>query len=200
MTHSVDQIEALKELINIGMGQAAKSLNDMLDMHISLHVPDLMFGTFDELQDSLKRSYAIDYSSISLDFHGEMSGRASLVIPRTNASRLISAVLDGEYAEEDLDVVRAGTLTEIGNIMINSVMGTFSNQLNSPIRYNPPEYNENRAGSAEFIQQSNGEVAVVILQTRFEISSFETRGEIILVFRLPAIESLTQMAQNMYEV
>jgi chemotaxis protein CheY-P-specific phosphatase CheC len=41
MKTSPEQLDALRELINIGIGRAAGVLNEMLSAHIQLYVPDV---------------------------------------------------------------------------------------------------------------------------------------------------------------
>jgi len=47
--------------------------------------------------------------------------------------------------EEGLDSIRSGTLCEVGNILINAVLGTISNELRLNLEYTVPVYQEGTA-------------------------------------------------------
>ena len=49
------QMEALREIINIGVGKSASMLNTMLNSHIILQVPTLKVFNISELNDELKK-------------------------------------------------------------------------------------------------------------------------------------------------
>ena len=55
-----------------------------------------------------------------MTFQGGLDGCAFLVFPHTSAARLLSAVTGDDAGGDDMDSLRSGALTEVGNILINS--------------------------------------------------------------------------------
>ncbi len=51
-------------------------------------------------------------------------------------------MLAGDGEQLDMDALRAGTFCEVGNIVLNGVMGSISNMLNFDFDYSVPEYLE----------------------------------------------------------
>ncbi len=54
MNISANQIDALKELVNIGIGRAAGVLNQMVSAHIKLQVPRIQIITLRDLTEEIK--------------------------------------------------------------------------------------------------------------------------------------------------
>ena len=136
------QIEGLKELINIGVGRGASVLNTMLDSHIHLDVPSLKIMDSQSFAREIKKFGDHRLAAVELDFKGLFSGSAQLVFPTATASSLVTALAGEESVHMDMDALRAGTLTEIGNIVLNGVIGSIANLLKLTFDYSVPIYLE----------------------------------------------------------
>ena len=122
-----NQFDALQELLNIGVGRAAGSLNQMLEKPIRLHIPFLQLGKMEELSQDIQKIKDTTLSCVQLPFQGAFSGSSSLLFPTESAKSLVIA-LTGEAEDPDtMDALREATLTEIGNIVLNGVMGSLAN-------------------------------------------------------------------------
>lgn len=107
MKLTVDHIDALKELINIGVGRAAGVLNQMVHSHILLRVPAVEVLTLRELRRNMAGLGAEPVAAVRLSFDGDFSGEAELVFPPDSASRLVSLLTNESMGTPDLDAVRA---------------------------------------------------------------------------------------------
>lgn len=193
-----DRLDAVTELINIGVGQAAGTLSQMLEFTIKLKVPVVKVLSPRSLQKELSVRLGNSYlSSVKLDFTGSFSGSAQLVFPTESAATLVS-LLTGEESESDaLDALRIGTLTEVGNIVINGVMGSISNILTQPINYNLPSYIEQDIGHllpGETSDSKNKEV--ILAQSQFDIEELEIKGDIILFFNVGSLDTFLEAIDN----
>jgi len=178
------QLDALREIVNTGVGKAAASLNEMLEAHIELQVPSVTLFQLEELSAELRDNAEAEIACVQLDFHGSFAGTAALVFPPASAVQLV-ATLTGEDPEAPyLDGVMAGTLNEVGNILINGVVGTIGNILDRPFEFSVPNYVEGKLD--ELLQQKNpgGELTVLLIRTRFRVQDRQIEGNIFLVFEL----------------
>jgi chemotaxis protein CheC len=102
------------------------------------------------------------------------------------------SLLTGEDRDSpDLDEVKIGTLTEVGNIVINGVLGSISNLLKQQMNYRLPIYFEDtieRLLSSNYSFDLN--TIFLIAKTRFEIKQLEIMGEIILIFEMSSFGEL----------
>lgn len=185
-----EQIDALKELVNIGVGRAASMLNEMVDSRINLEIPYIKILSAADLQQELVQKFNHDcFAAVRQSFSGSFSGVAELVFPTQSASKLV-AVLTGEnLGSPDLDAVKIGTLSEIGNIVINSVMGSISNVLKQHMSYALPIYLED---TVENLLTSNNisRSTILLAQASFTIEQLEIMGDIILIFEVNSFDAL----------
>jgi chemotaxis protein CheC len=183
---SADQLDTLQEFINIGVGRAASILNEMLDCHISLKIPEIEVLNIAQLTEKLEKRFSSfeghSFSTVRLKFAGEFCGTASTLI----------SILTGEAPNSpDLDAVKIGTLSEVGNIVINGVMGSVSNLLGHHLRYAIPVYSEDTIQNL-LMQNWQGYIDTIFLlaQTCFEIKQLSIMGDIILIFEVSSFGAL----------
>ncbi|MBD1938849.1 chemotaxis protein CheC [Microcoleus sp. FACHB-68] len=191
MNLTANQIDALQELVNIGVGQAAGVLNEMIDSHIRLQIPFVKILSPIELQQQLESQVnGEQISSVGLGFTGSFSGLAQLVFPADSADMLVAMLTGEELGTPDLDSVKIGTLSEVGNIVINGVMGSISNVLEQRLDYSLPSYTE---GTVELLVTSGNlapKAVVLLAQTRFSIERLHIEGDVILIFNVGSFDAL----------
>lgn len=185
------QIDALKELINIGVGSGADVLNTMLDSHVCLRVPSLKVVLPNELENEMQENHIHNLSAINLRFKGSFLGTAELVFPADSASKLISTITNGDtqdYKEDD--PTRACALSEIGNIVLNAVMGGISNLLDLSLTYSVPNYIEGDIKNLMIANKISFDTVVLLARTRFTIEALEIEGDILLFLEVGSFDKL----------
>lgn len=193
-----DALDAIKELINIGVGRAAGMLNEMTGCTIRLRVPTVRIVAMDEL-DSVKEIRANDISStVSLTFQGPLTGMSALVFPPESAAALVM-LLSGEDSESpELDALRIETLNEVGNIVLNSVMGSIANILDHHLSYTLPRYQEIPVPLlARAVRPLDQGDCVILADTHFTIEDRDIDGSILLVLEVGSLESLREAIAEM---
>jgi chemotaxis protein CheC len=137
---NADQEDAIREIANIGIGRAAATLSELLGTRIELAVPRVRVCTLDDGDEPDLYPPEGPEVAIIQDFRGEISGRSALILPHASGLRL--AQLLGEVAEpvDELDLEMSGILTEVGNIMLNSVLGALANILGVRLLYSVPRF------------------------------------------------------------
>ncbi len=190
MNRTDSQIDVLKEVINVGVGKVAELLNAMLSSHIHLQVPALKVLLPDELAMELSKDTNEQLSCVNLPFNGTISGVAELVFSAENASKFVTTLTNEQVDMVDMDSIRAGTLTEIGNIVLNAVMGNISNFLGLKLRYSIPTYTEGDFSSLIPVHPITPDVNVVVIHAHFVVEKLEVEGNIILFFKMGSFDKL----------
>ncbi len=191
------QIEALRELINIGVGKSASILNTMLNSHIILQVPLLKVLNISELNDEVKMFSKGKLSTVILKFEGPFSGSAELIFPCETAMTLVNSLVGENPIGMDFDSIRSGTLCEIGNVVLNGVMGSISNIFSSYFKYSVPEYIEDVAENIFSEKVVNFDMKVLLAKTKFIIKELNIDGDIILFFEVSALDRLIEMIEEL---
>lgn len=184
------QFDALQELVNIGVGRAAGMLNQMVDSRIILEIPYIKVLNAADLHKELAKKFNGDcFAAVRQGFKGSFCGTAELVFPTESASKLVAVLTGEEQGSPDLDAVKIGTLSEIGNIIINSVMGSISNLLRQHMNYALPLYLEDTVENL-LLLDNIGNSTIILAQTSFIIERLEITGDMLLVFELSSFDAL----------
>lgn len=191
--------DVLTEVVNMGVGQAASSLNSILDTHVDLSVPELKIVSRETGMDELSTLANISLASVILRFEGSVPGQAALLFPPESAVNLVNLLVPEESGIEDmdLDAMRGEALTEIGNIVLNAVMGHFANFLKLNLEYSIPDFMfESEINEIFRLDHVEGEFAVILAKTHFVVSEHSISGDILLFFGIDSMQSLMVAIEN----
>ncbi|MFW6282098.1 MAG: chemotaxis protein CheC [bacterium] len=140
------QKDALTESINVAIGQAASLLSELAEEKVELAVPKVDFCdtvNAESIKDILPFSEKGHIVSSSIKFGNKMKGTARLFIPAKESKQLVNIFLNEEYIVdndfENLTSIDFDAIKEIGNLLLNAVMGGFANLLNIVFTYQPPD-------------------------------------------------------------
>jgi len=186
------QIDALTEIINIGMGRGAGVLNTMLQSHVTLRTPHIRIVGLEDYLLETRHLGDGRLSAVQLGYQGTFSGKAQLVFPTASASKLVTMLTGEDLDADDFDLIQAGTLSEVGNIVINGVLGTISNMLGQHFVYSVPTYLEERADHLLGSPDRGKSFTILLARTRFEIQSHEIEGDLLLLFEVGALDAMVK--------
>ena len=176
-----DQTEVLRQMISSGFTRSASSLHALLETDIDLEVPRIEMLTLGEVLTKLLASDSDTLASVSLRFGGPFSGTATLMFPPETASKLVAILSDTGVDAEDLEMVRAGTLLEVGNIVLNSVMGSIGNLLKIHFTFAVPDFMEDTVEKIMRIHGKDTDSALVAW-AKFHVKFHKIEGRIVLIF------------------
>jgi chemotaxis protein CheC len=191
------QLDALKEIVNTGVGKAAASLNAMLDSPIDLEVPAITLFALEDLNGDLQGLSGDDIACVQLNFRGSLTGSAALVFPSQSAINLVAILTGVDITGTGLNAVLAGTLNEIGNIVINGVIGTIGNIIAKPFDFSVPNYLEGNLTELLRLEGDSAGMTILLIRTRFRVQERQVEGNIFIVFELGSIEALFQAIDNL---
>lgn len=190
MTLTEYQTDVLGELINIGTGNAANVLNQMVQSHITLQVPGILLVSPSELKDQYKSS-GDKCVAIRIEFGGAFEGITALIFSPSSASSLVSLLVGQADLGMDMDSLRIGTLQEVGNIVLNGVMGSFSNMLGEHLNYMPPDYHEGEVASL-LPTEAEQQGAILFIRANFIIEEHLIEGDVLIFFNASTLREITR--------
>ncbi len=193
-----EQTDILKELINIGVGRAAGVLNEMVHFRVLLQVPFVKILSLSDLRKEMESMGRYRVAAVRLAFKGPFFGTAALVFPPDSASKLVSVLTGEEPGTPDMDSVRAGTLTEVGNIVINGVMGSIGNLLKKRISYSLPDYMEDTIDKMLAGNEAGQDPTVLLVRTRFTVHQLHIEGDVLLLFEVGSFDALISAISSAY--
>ena len=119
-----DGIDTFRELGNIGAGNAATSLATILNMQISMSVPEVAVVPFDHIINILNGPENL-VAGILVNMSGDLNGYILMILELKDACGMTSMALQREKPpgqELVLDELDCSTLTEIANILVGSYL------------------------------------------------------------------------------
>ncbi len=185
---SHEQEDVLSELMNMGVGRAAATLNEMIGHHIHLQVPVVKVILKEQLSQYVGYDVDTSLSSVRMKFQGDIEGNAVLIFPQEAASILVASLTDEPQDSLDMDDLKSGTLTEVGNILISSVMGSMANFLDVTLNYSVPDYLECNEGNLSVLGGQND--CILLAEASFTIDELKVKGEILLFFHISSFQNL----------
>jgi chemotaxis protein CheC len=191
-TVSMPVLDGIRELVNIGIGKSAGSLNALTGHHVTLHVPDIHISTIHDLKEQIPHPDP-SFSVVSLNYNGAFEGTAVLMFPLKSAENLFF-LLNGETERtQENDELWRMTLLEIGNIIINAVMGSITNILGKKLEFQIPQYREDSLDHLLDNGQFADSQSAIVVHARFSVEDEGILGEIVLLLADQSIDILAEL-------
>jgi chemotaxis protein CheC len=184
------EVDALTELVNIGVSRAAVSLRELVGEQVFLSVPLLSVLSKPEAADLIRGPDERHLIAVRQAFDGEFSGRALLIFPEANSLELVRAVAGNHLSLEDIAELEHEALAEIGNIILNSCMGTISNLLQRSLTMSLPEILRGAGWDFFDLSAPTAEDVVLFIRINFSLRGREISGYVALVMDLPSLTAL----------
>jgi chemotaxis protein CheC len=120
------QLDALREIGNIGSGHAATSLSSLLQRRIEMSVPKVWAVPFEEIP-TIVGQLDTPQATIYVKVEGEAPGKAVFFFPIESAEIMVQALF-GTDEPQDLytDEMAQSALKEVGNILVSSFLVSLS--------------------------------------------------------------------------
>lgn len=183
-----EQRDALQELLNISMGQAANSLAQLIETKIDISIPTISAVTPYELYSLLFETTGAFYTRQS--FLGDIHGEVMSVLSRSGLSEVAELMdYDEPLSKEDVQEI----ILELCNILAGACLAGLSEQLELTTNLNMPTLFVPDKTNFDALKWQHS----LVMEVRFAIaiSSFSMR----VVFCLDD-ESLTRMKTTLDEL
>ncbi|OIP99931.1 MAG: hypothetical protein AUK35_04725 [Zetaproteobacteria bacterium CG2_30_46_52] len=184
---SVEQLETLRPVFKVGFEQAMTVLGDMtahklklLDLSLTSPHESKPFATSDD-------------ATICLEFSGELAGFSAVVFSASSAAAMVSSLSKSKRTSIDIDPLRTGTLLEIGNIVLNSVLGQWLKIFDAKASFSLPYCVEGVLKSIPFAQEKSDK-KLIRLDTLLNIDGLEVSLLMWMVVSATSLEKITLLA------
>jgi len=123
------ELDALAELFNLGVGQAADALSQLAGESVQLSIPEVQLLPKAEVVRRLGEAGDRRVSAVRQGFHGEIVTDALLMFPAEQSLQLVQIMVGDAVPLDQLGEMEQEALAEIGNILLNSVVASVGNAL-----------------------------------------------------------------------
>lgn len=119
------QLDAMREIGNIGAGNTATALSQIVNKKIDMNVPRVSLIPIEDVPDLVGGPDAL-IVAIFLRVYGKAPGNILFLMPKKNAFFLVDDLMGREHGTtQSLDEMDISALKEVGNILAGSYLNAF---------------------------------------------------------------------------
>lgn len=120
------QLDALREVANMGAGHAATALSQMTNSRIMVEVPRLQIARVEEVPELVGSGGEV-VAAVLMHMLGDLSGRTLLILPWHTALGLAEILMNKPAGTlQELDTMGQSAVKEAGNILSAAYMNALS--------------------------------------------------------------------------
>lgn len=191
-----EQLDALREVANIGAGHAATAMSEMTGQRIMISVPRVNIAPLDEVPNQIAEGEE-PVAAVLMQMMGDLSGLTLLVFPKASALRVASLMMRRPATE--LGMIEQSAIQEAGNILGSSYMNALAEFMGMILMPSPPSLAVDLSTtvlSSTYVEVSGGAEYVFCVESEFVLqeSNERVRGLFLL---LPDTPSLTAVLKAM---
>ncbi len=187
------QMDVLKEIGNIGAGNAVTSLAKMIDKKVDMAVPKVKIMGFDKVSQILGGEEII-VVGILLSVTGDLTGNMMFILDTHAARQLVNILLGNKDSSSTyFDELELSALKEIGNILTASYLSALAGLTNLHIMPSVPELAIDMAGailSVPAIEFGKVGDSVLYIETEFSEGTTRVFGDFLLIPDVDSYEVL----------
>ncbi|MDE7298111.1 MAG: chemotaxis protein CheC [Lachnospiraceae bacterium] len=192
------QFDVLKEIGNIGAGNATTALSQMLSAKVDMKVPKIELLEFQELAELIGGAENI-VVGILLTLQDDIDGMMMFLLERTSAKNIVRLLMGGYGGSEgdEFSEMELSAMQEIGNIIAGAYLSSLSTLTNLTITSSVPYMAIDMAGailSVPAIEFGKVSDKALLIQTEFGDEGTEVNGYFILI---PTLESYSRILTSL---
>ncbi len=195
------QHDALVEIFNIGVGQAAASMSGIVNEEVTMSVPSISFLNRAEaamlLGGKNKQDQSQRICGVSQHYEGAFKTEAILMFPEDKSLEIVRLMVGESVPLAELTEMEQEAMSEIGNIILNSCVGTLANLFQRELQGSLPVYH---VGTSEEILSASGSAAesvVLMLHIDFILEMHQIHGYVAFILDVSALHDLQEQI-NLY--
>jgi len=191
------QLDALREVANMGAGHAATALSQMTKSRIMINVPKLQVARLEEVPELLGQADEV-VAAVLMHMLGDLTGRTLLIFPRNSAMRLSEILLHRPTGNSHVfGELEQSAIKEAGNILSAAYMNALSDFMGLMLLPSVPSLVIDLSAAVLTTAYTNfghERDFVFCIQTEFSMDEDQSvQGHFLL---LPDVESLQVILQQ----
>lgn len=188
------QLDALREVANIGAGHAATALSQMTERRVMISVPRINISRLEEVPDILGAPQDV-VAAVLMHMMGDLTSRTLLLFPERVARRLCDMLLRRPPgATTGFDTIEQSALKEAGNILSGAYMNALSDFMGMLLLPSVPSLVVDLSAAVlttTYLNFGHDRDFVFCVETEFRIDDAEgLRGHFLLLPDLASLKAI----------
>lgn len=183
--------DALCEIFNISVSQAAAAMSEIVQQKISMNVPKVEICDINSAKNFLDQGY--DICGIAQHFRSSFSGKAILIFPEHRSMELVRLMVGVDTPLAQITELEQDALAEIGNIVLNACLASLSTMFNQRFDFDIPQlvFGDSTAVLSDY-EEGN---VLVLLHIKFFLEERALDGSIVFMVNLESLMALQKSVQ-----
>lgn len=140
-------MDVLREIGNIGAGNAATSLAQMLNQPVDMSLPKVNLVEFNAVADAVGGPEALNYG-VLINLEGDISGMIMFLLNKEFAHMVLNILMGEHYGTfEDMDEMALSAIQEVGNILSAAYVKSIAELSGLRIELSPPSVSIDMSGA-----------------------------------------------------
>lgn len=179
------QLDAMREIANIGAGHAATALSQMTGHVIMIEVPEVLVLPLEEVDRVLGEPDTV-MAAVMMKVLGDITGRTVQIFPGPTAVRLTRMLLGGADADfpNDFPETHQSALREVGNIIVGAYLNALSDFMGKLLIVSPPGFAIDMAAAimaTTYLNFGDTKDYVFCINTRLLLDDEKLRAHFLLI-------------------
>jgi chemotaxis protein CheC len=190
------KLQALQKLFTTGVNRANTMMNYLTELPLQVQMSPIEVLSLEQVRSRLIQHLTEAVGIMELSYSGEFEGIARLIFPEETVVQLVDAIATEDRLKLDRQTVRNQTLSEVGNIFFNGLMGSLSNVTEQSITYMAPRYKEGAIADLFPPTDASANKVAICGQADWEIDQLHASGFILVCFQVHPIEQFLQSVEQ----
>ena len=190
-----NQLDALREVANIGAGHAATALSTMTGGTIMISVPTINIARLEEVPPQISGPEE-PVAAVLMNMLGDLTGRTLLVFPKPTAIRLSELMLRRpQGSSKALGELEQSAIKEASNILSGAYMNALSDFMGLMLLPSPPSLAIDMSTAVlttAYLQFGSDKDYVFCVESEFYMKDFEEhlRGFFLLLPDMASLQAI----------
>jgi chemotaxis protein CheC len=188
------QLDALREVANIGAGHAATALSQMTNRTIMIAVPEVNIRALEEVTDLVGPPDTV-IAAVMMHMMGDLTGRTQVLFPESSARTLCDILLRREPGTTgEFGAMEQSGIKEAGNILASAYLNALSDFMGMMLVPSVPSLVVDLSAAVlttAYLNFGHDRDFVFCVDTSFRVEGTEPlRGHFLLLPDLPSLRAI----------
>lgn len=187
---SAMHMDVLREIGNIGAGNAATSLSVMLDQPVDMTLPKVNLVEFNDVADAVGGAEALNYG-VLINLGGDIDGMIMFILDKSFAHLILNILMGEHYGNfDEMDEMALSAIKEVGNILSAAYVKSISEMTGLNIDMSVPYVSIDMAGallSVPIIKFGTIGDKVLFIEENFTSNADSVRSHMILFAEMESL-------------
>ncbi|MBR9675603.1 chemotaxis protein CheC [Candidatus Woesearchaeota archaeon] len=193
--------DALKELGNVGTGNAATALSQLLKRHIEIIIPETKFVPIEDFTKEFGGPEKVVVSTY-LEIGGDLTGEALFLFHISSAEKLVDVMMNQKPGTSKImDEMAQSAFKEMSNIFTGAYLNSIADFLKARLLPGIPHITIDMLQSViDFVlaKVSNYSNEILCIKTRIEVKDLQIEGDFVLFFDIASMNKLLATLKEMF--